>query len=423
MKFEIKFELGRRTEKKIEKKSDFIQYQDGNYFFGLASTSAARIHGYVEAYKISEVVRACIDKINLAAKSVPWYLYQRRGKEIVEVESHPLLDILKRPSKGLRWSKFLEQALGYYLISGNRYLRKHVGSFRRYAEIEVLMPQRIQIKTNQAGEVVAYEYSKRGVRLPPIPAEEIIHSKMFNPEDDLYGLSPIKTVATQIDISKFAAEWTIKLLQKDARPAAIAFIPGNLTQEQRDDITRQWKEQYAGPDNVGGLLILEGGSGSTRPGDLKLTQLGPRELELSGSDPIITRKICSVYHVPSELLGDAQNKTYSNQKEARKALYQEATLPLLDELFSDLNDWLVPDFEGAEDMYFAYDDSDIDALAADTDQVWERAGKAVDRGILVRNEAREIYGYGKSNEPGMDKPTVPGMTMPIDVVAGGGIEE
>lgn len=423
MKFEMKFEFGRQAKKAAEKKSDFIQYQDGNYFFGLASASATRIHSYIEAYKISEVVRACIDKINLAAKSVPWYLYQRKGEKVVEVEKHPLVDVLKRPSKGLRWPKFLEQALGYYLISGNRYIRKYLGSFRRYAELEVLMPQKVYIKTNQAGEVAAYEYYKRGVKLPPIPPEEILHSKMFNPGDDLYGLSPITTIAAQVDIARFAAEWTIKLLQKDARPSAIAFIPGNLTQEQRDSIKEQWKNDYAGPENAGGLLILEGGAGSNRPGDLKLTQLGPRELELSGSDPIITRKICSVYHVPSELLGDAQNKTYSNQKEARKALYQEATLPHLDELFSDLNDWLVPDFEGAEDMFFAYDDSDIDALAADINEVWERSGKAVDRGILTRNQALELYGYGKSSEPGMDKPTVPGMLMPIDVVAGGGGEE
>lgn len=423
MKFEMKFEFGRRPEKTIQKKTDFIQYQGGNYFLGLASTSPYRLRDYVEAYKISEVVRTCIDKINLAAKSVPWYLYQQKGKEVVEVGTHPLLNVLKRPSKGLRWPKFLEQALGFYLISGNRYIRKYVGSFRQHAELEVLMPQKVYIKTDRVGDVAAYEYYKRGIKLPPIPPEEILHSKMFNPGDDLYGLSPITTIAGQIDISRLATEWTIKLLEKDARPSAIAFIPGNLSEEQRQSIQQQWKQDYAGPDNVGGLLILEGGAGSNRPGDLKLTQLGPRELELSGSDPIITRKICSVYHVPSELLGDAQNKTYSNQKEARKALYQEATLPLLDELFSDLNDWLVPDFEGAEDMFFAYDDSDIDALAADADQVWERAGKAVDRGIIHRNEAREVYGYGKSNEPGMDKPTVPGNVMPIDVIAGGGIEE
>lgn len=422
MKFEMKFELGRRAQQP-EKKSGLVQYDRGGYFLGLPSISPARIRDYIEAYKISEVVRACIDKINLAAKSVPWYLYQRKGEKVIEIAKHPLLDVLKRPSKSLRWPKFLEQALGYYLISGNRYIRKYLGSFRRYAELEVLMPQRVNVKTNQAGEVSAYEYYKRGMRLPPIPPEEVLHSKMFNPGDDLYGLSPITTIASQVDISRFAAEWTIKLLQKDARPSAIAFIPGSLTEEQRLEIKEQWKKDFAGPENVGGLLILEGGAGSNRPGDLKLTQLGPRELELSGSDPIITRKICSVYHVPSELLGDAQNKTYSNQKEARKALYQEATLPLLDELFSDLNDWLVPDFEGAEDMFFAYDDSDIDALAADADLVWERAGKAVDRGIIHRNEAREVYGYGKSNEPGMDKPTVPGMLMPIDVVAGGGGEE
>jgi len=417
MKFKVEFELGGKR----EKKSGPVQYEGGSYFLGLSSVGPARLRNYVEAYKISEVVRSCIDKINLAAKGIPWYLYERVGKEVREIESHPLLDILHRPSKAYSWPKFLERALGFYLISGDRYVRKNIGSFRQYGELEVLASQRVQIKKNTLGEPTAYEYL-RGSRWETIPLEEILHSKMFNPADDLYGLSPIVTIASQIDISRFATEWTIKLLQSDARPGAVAFIPGALTQEQRDELKEQWKKDFQGSENAGGLLMLETGAGSTRPGDLKLLSYAPKELELGSTEKIITRKVCSVYHVPPELLGDSENKTYSNQKEARKALYQEATLPHLDQFRDELNGWLVPMFEDAGDMFFGYDASDIDALAVDTDLLWERAGRAVDRGILTRNQALEIYGYGKSEEPGMDTPTVPATVVPLGAVSGGGEE-
>ena len=413
MKFEFKVELGGKR----GKKSDLVQYDGGTYFLGLPSVSPARLRNYIEAYKLSEVVRACIDKINLAAKGIPWYLYKRVGKEIQEVESHTLVDIQRRPSKNYSWPKFLERALGFYLISGNRYMRKSIGSLGRYGELEVLASNKVQIKKDALGEPAAYEYLQNS-RWVTIPAEEILHSKMFNPADDLYGLSPITTVASQIDISRFATEWSLKLLQNDARPGAVAFIPGALTQEQRDEIKEQWKRDIRGSENTGGLLIIETGEGARRPGDLKLLSYAPKELELAGSEKIITRKVCSVYHVPPECLGDPENKTYANQKEARKALYQEATLPHLDELRDGLNGWLVPMFEDAKDMFFGYDASDIDALAADTDMLWERAGKAVDRGIIHRNEARQLYGYGKSNEPGMDTPTVPATVVPLGSVAG-----
>ena len=88
-------------------------------------------------------------------------------------------------------------------------------------------------------------------------------------------------------------------------------------------------------------------------------------------------------------------------------------------LFRLINDAHTP----AGDLFFGYDASDIDALAVDTDLLWERAGKAVDRGILTRNQALEIMGYGKSDDPAMDVPTVPAVVVPISAIAGAGEEE
>jgi hypothetical protein len=91
MRFKVELELGRRR----ERKSESGPYTGGATFLGPRSLSATRLRSYVEAYRISEVVRSCVDKINLAAKGIPWYLYQRRGKETVEIESHPLLTLLR----------------------------------------------------------------------------------------------------------------------------------------------------------------------------------------------------------------------------------------------------------------------------------------------------------------------------------------
>ena len=417
MKLEVKLEFGGHR----EKKSDLVQYGGEGYFLGLPSVSPARIRSYIEAYKVSEVVRACIDKINLAGKSVPWYLYERTGQGPRMVEKHALVNVRRQPSQVYSWPKFLERVLGFYLISGNRYVHRYVGSFRTYAELDCLAPHRVTIKTNALGEPAYYEY-RDTYRSMRIELEDMLHSKMFNPADDLYGLSPIATVASQVDISHFAAEWSIRLLQNSARPGGVLFVNGSLSEEQRADLKKDWKENHQGPESTGNLLIVETGVGATRPGDLKLMSYSPKELELPASEKNIVRKVCSVLHVPPELLGDAENKTYSNQKEARKALYQDATLPYLAEFRDELNAWLVPELAEGRDLYFDYDVSGVDALAADATEVWTRLGGAVDRGIIHRNEAREEMRFGKSTEPGMDKPTVAANVLPIDVVAAGGGE-
>jgi hypothetical protein len=125
----------------------------------------------------------------------------------------------------------------------------------------------------------------------------------------------------------------------------------------------------------------------------------PKEMEFLNSKKITMREICAAYKVPPELLGDNENKTYSNIKEARKALYQEAALPLLGKFKSALNRELVPMFDKSG-VYLDYDVSGIDALSEDLDSLWERVLSAKREGTITRGEAREEMGYGEL--PGED---------------------
>jgi hypothetical protein len=74
-------------------------------------------------------------------------------------------------------------------------------------------------------------------------------------------------------------------------------------------------------------------------------------------------------------------------------------------------------------MFLDYDTSEIEALGDDKDKLWERIGKAVDRGIITRNQALEALKYGKAKEKAADVLTVSGMVMPLDSITGTGIDE
>lgn len=398
-----------------QEKKDALQYQDGAYYLGSGKISAPKIRNYLQAKQLNDAVNACLGLIALAATEPPWFVYRREGKNVVQLTDHPLTNFIKRPGKNMSWVQLIEEYVNHILLAGNFYMRKMVGSFGTYGEVEIFRPDRVSI-TDTAYGVHRYDYVRAG-RMTSFKPEEILHIKLFNPANDKYGLSPIAAIATQIDIASYSQAWVLALLEQGAMPAVALSTDGSLEPEQRTYLKEQIKEKVIGYENVMNPLVLEGG---LKP--IKMA-FSPKEVEFTPLTKSTLRKICAVLHVASELLGDSENKTYSNIKEARKALYNEAAFPYLNILREELNRWLVPSFDDTDSVFLDYDTSNVDALSEDKDAQWKRVNESVDKGTITRNEAREVIKFGKAKEKGADRLTVAATVMPLDAVTGDTIEE
>jgi phage portal protein BeeE len=97
-------------------------------------------------------------------------------------------------------------------------------------------------------------------------------------------------------------------------------------------------------------------------------------------------------------MNDAQNKTYNNQREARKALYMEACIPLARKFYGAMTKKLQPYY--SDNPVICIDTDAIAAIQEDRALVIERLTKAVAGGLLTQNEAREELGYKPSEDPG-----------------------
>ena len=388
------------------------------YIPGVGRILGDRLYNYILAFRLSDIIYGCVTLIQQAAILVPWYVYQRRGEEVAEITKHPLADFIKRPDARMAWSRYIETYLGHLLLTGNVYQRFFVPSFKTKASVRFLRPDRVTPKLGPLG-TVRYEYRTRGM-LDSILDEEVLHIKLFNPEEDedhLEGFSPVASIAKSVDIASYALEWMLRLLEKGAQPTLALWTEGALTNEQKAFLKEQIKTEVLGPENAMNPLILEGG---LRPFKLGFS---PKDVEFGPTMLSVLRRVCCVYKVPSELMGDTETKTYSNVTEAEKALYYKATLPPLNVLRDELNAWLVPKFDDTGSIFLNYDTSDLDALAEDMEKVWERAGMAVERGIITRNQALEMMNYGKSPEPGAEQLTVSAAVVPLEAVTGTGMGE
>jgi SPP1 gp7 family putative phage head morphogenesis protein len=84
----------------------------------------------------------------------------------------------------------------------------------------------------------------------------------------------------------------------------------------------------------------------------------------------------------------------------------------MDYLKDAFNNWLVPLW--GDNLYLDYDKDSIEALQEDQDRLYNRMFGAVDRGIITRNEAREMLGFEALKIPEADRLYIPFSLTPID---------
>lgn len=161
-----------------------------------------------------------------AAAAVP-LICADRGRRF---ETHPLMDLLRRPNPGQGRAELFEALFGQMLLSGNGYLEAvGLDASGLPEELHVLRADRMSIVPGADGWPVAYEYAVGGRRhrfdMTGSP-DPICHIKSFHPQDDHYGLSPMQAAAVALDVHNSASAWSKALLDNAARPSGAIVYRG-----------------------------------------------------------------------------------------------------------------------------------------------------------------------------------------------------
>ena len=336
-------------------------------------------------YKNCMTAFACINQIIKSAAAVDWYAQDKKGDEL---DQHPALSLLKRPNPQQGKMTFSASVFGHVLLSGNTYIYASVAAGEpRF--LYTLRPDRVKVLPGRGFDLVGgYEYKCGGHR-QDFKFGEIMHWKLFNPTDDFYGLGPVEAAARGIDVSNLADNWNAKLVQNELRPSGVFTTKDPLTDQQFTRLKDEIKEEYSGPQNAGKPLLLEQGLA------WQSIIMSPKDLDWLNSNKITTRRICSVFGVAPELIGDSEAKTYSNYQEARRALYTETVLPYMYMLRDELNNWLMPMY--GDGVTLAIDEDHIPVFVEEREKKYLFLGP-VD--WLTVNEKREMCGFDTIGKEG-----------------------
>ena len=348
-----------------------------------------------EGYLKNAIVYRCVNEICKGASSVGFMV--KSGDEILE--THPLISLLSRPNPLQSGSEFFNSLYGYLLLSGNSYMLGINGLSGMPKEVHLLRPDRIAVKGRVGGVFPSrYEYSINGTVQSTYDVDqstgysELKQIKLWHPLDDFYGCSPLTAAAMEVDQHNSATRHNINLLENGARPSgAVVFKPQDdqgykmqLSESQRQQLLTDLNQRFAGSKNAGRPMLLEG--------DFEWKEMGlsPRDMDFLNMKHMAATDIALCFGVPSQLVGVPDNQTYSNVAEARLALYEETIIPYLRKVESDINEWLVPRYD--QDIRFEYDIDSIPALSERRRVIYANVIGAVEKGIMTRNEAREMVG-------------------------------
>ena len=388
--------------------------------------------GYVGNDIVYSIVKLITDKAKLApfgvfkvinetaAKKYKALMSQpekiKNWKDVLELRSKAfeeytgdqrLNELLKHPNEEDSWADVVEQWCAFKLVTGNSFVYGRLieggANIGKPLTINVLPAQYMAIIANvEVFPPVVAGYQLYFGKLWSFKREEILHDKYFNPQwnitgNQLYGQSPLKAASRTLTRSNEAKTAAVSAFQNGG-PAGVLFMNDDrfdpISGGEQAAALKKSVSEKAGSSNYNQIAV------SGYKVDWKEIGLSPVELGILESEKWDMVSLCNVYGVPSQLMNDAQNKTFNNQQEGEKALTLRCAIPLLNEIRDDFNKKLHTDwgYANQQDVFIDYDLTVYQELEANKveqvnwlDKAWwlTPIQKYEEMGIHVPDELRD----------------------------------
>jgi len=267
----------------------------------------------------------CINAIMSNIARVPFIIRKDAGDDIEpkRVEEGPIYELFQNPNPLMTLSKLIEATFGFYEMAGEAFWilegRDDVSQIPK--EIWTFPPSRfepvIDIKTNW---LLGWKYSGKIEVI--FPLSQIIHFKMFNPYNDLRGLSPLEASKLSVESDYHASMYNKVFFENGAVTSLNITVPEELNDDSYDRMLKQFEDRHKGSKKAHRIVIAEGGAKITE------SRLGQRDMEFIDGKKMSREEIFAAYSVNEVVLGLFKDvKSYEGSKAAHKAFWEECLMP------------------------------------------------------------------------------------------------
>ncbi|MGL5736186.1 MAG: phage portal protein [Beijerinckiaceae bacterium] len=349
----------------------------------------------IDAIEQSVVAFACVRRIAWSAASVDFTAaIDRQGTMSAD---SPIAQLLSNPNPQGGWHTW-QLVYASLAINGRAYLLR-VGTSFKLNSIHYLHSEFITKKTNDEGQVTAWEY-RVGGRLyvyEPQDVLEIIHPSLAQ---RIPYQSQVYPAWSGMALFNGASGLMRKVLENSGGlPGILSFDPADdvMTGEQEQALRDYINAFRAGGDNFGKIGMMNRKATFVRITE-DVDRIAPLEIKADAVEDI-----CAVFGVPSLLIiGNSTNATFANQKEARRYFWLDTVQTgYLKPVASALSGWL-----GVKIGH------DLSEVAAISDWRLDLINVLANAPLTV-NEKREQLGYEPIADPSANVLFIPMGQIPI----------
>jgi HK97 family phage portal protein len=338
-----------------------------------------------QAYERNPAFYSACNIIAQTVADIPVYVDAKKNGRIVQTTEHPILKTMELTESR---TEFIERLTLYLVATGESYAQitfSQRGKKRPLGLIVVPSQYMNPIMGDYVRPVSGFRYTE--TNQIDFGLDEIIYIKKPSLSEYWHGMSSGVATAELVDLFNAGVTWNKNIALAGGVPPVIATAPSMLPEEQQE-AKEKWRSQR-GANNSHELTIISGNL------EIKPLHTPPHDAEWEKAIMVSMRMILMSFGVSSELLNDAGNKTYSNYREARKALYMEASIPMARKIYGAITKQLSKYYE--DSPVIRLDVDRIESIQEDRGFAAERLTRMVDAGIITPNEAREELGYSRKD--------------------------
>jgi len=326
-------------------------------------------------------VYACISKRSMGIAGIDFHLYRLQGGKVTEILEHPVLDLLYKVNPEMTKFNFLQLSMIYRDLLGASpwILEGGNANGKNPTMMYVARPEYFKVSKNKDGKTTGYVY-QIGTYKKEFTPDNVIFLKNYNPKNPEKGIGIIEAVRMTAENDDYIVQTNNNLLTNGAVPGGYLETDEVLDQKEIKRLEKKAKAKYAGFENAYKVQILQGGM------KFKSNIIPPRDMEFIEGRKFNRDEIAGIFGVPKSLL------TFDdvNLASAKTGEYQFAkwTLtPLAQEIFEQLNEFLLPKFDGGDMLWL-----DFEPLVKDDEELMIRSNEASWNKWKTTNEIREQEG-------------------------------
>lgn len=361
---------------------------------------------YAAIYRTQQNVRTCVSFLARNLAQIGIKVYRKISPtDRDELLDHGLTTSLQKPNPDTTPYRAIDALTHDVGIYGNHFWIK----LRVNDRVGLLRWPATMVRPIGSLMIEKYELRGRSGKRVTLDADQVVHFRVFNPDDPRIGLSPLETLRRTLAEEAAAGQYREHFWQNAARMDGVLQRPKDaaaLSTDARQRLREEWKALYAGAEQSGNTAILEEGM------EFKEMSFSAKDAEYMAARKLNREEVAAAFHIPLPMVGILEHATFSNITEQHKNLYQDSLAPWTEMIEQDIELQLLPEFDDMDGVYCEFNIKE--KMKGSFEEETKSLQSAVGAPYMTPNEARARQNLPRIDDPQYDRPV-----KPLNVLYGG----